>query len=180
MGGRVRRKVAFPPRGSGVGHGTQGVPARARPPPPVPPPCARQPVRASPPRRWRPERRQGTSGSRRAPGACLALNPRPRHTDVNRSARPARAARALRRQAAQRESWAAARAGGGRGWRVGAGLRHPAGAGAQRPPSFPFRQPCLPSCSDASVPTHPLPPASAGSRVELALAFPILGKTNSS
>lgn len=89
-------------------------------------PCARQPVRASAPRRWRPERRRGTSGSRRAPGACLAAVPRPRHTDVNRSRAQPRAARAA---AAQLLRGCAPRP-GGRGRGLGEGER-----GAALPPS---------------------------------------------
>lgn len=98
-------------------------------------PCARQPVRASAPRRWRPERRRGTSGSRRAPGACLAADPRPRHTDVNRSARPA--PRGPRPPPPRRP--------GECGWdrRAGQGARGGGGARRSPPPSSPCRPSAL-------------------------------------
>lgn len=135
-----------------------GAPAAARPARP----CARQPVRASAPRRWRPERRRGTSGSRRAPGACLAADPRPRHTDVNRSARPA-----PRGPRPPPPSCSVGVRGGRPRWRVGAGR-------CVRPPSS-----SLPSRGSALQLRH-LPLTSAlqpplGPDLEPGLPFPIPG-----
>ena len=170
-------KVAFPPprvwgRPLNPGGARPGAPAAARPSPP----CARQPVRASPPRRWRPERRRGTSGSRRAPGACLAADPRPRHTDVNRSARPApRGPRPPPPSRSARDRGGRPRGRVGAVGGVGARRARP-GAGAQRPPSLPpsgsLSSPLLRRLS----PHPPFPQPPLGPASELALAFPILGK----
>lgn len=161
LAGRRGRGVILPPSrvwgrprhpGVGVGGARPGAPAAARPARP----CARQPVRASAPRRWRPERRRGTSGSRRAPGACLAADPRPRHTDVNRSARPApRGPRPPPPSGSARASRRVGAVGG-----VGA---RRAGAGAQRPPSLPTS--CrLSTLRLRRLPPHPHPTPSPGLR----------------
>lgn len=173
-------KVAFPPprvwgRPLNPGGARPGAPAAARPSPP----CARQPVRASPPRRWRPERRRGTSGSRRAPGACLAADPRPRHTDVNRSARPApRGPRPPPPSRSARDRGGRPRGRVGAVGGVGARRARPGAGGAAPTLPSPFRQPVFPAAPTPQSPPT-LPPASAGSRVGASIGLPHPGKTNS-